>query len=210
MVLLNTKKKVSCSWKFQSFQSWWPLQGIKTLSADSSLKKINLGFPQQQNSICFHVRSNGISEGHIDFIQISEKITAGQIHQRCQNTQAQVSEPQSCALGLGTEGAQRALSCTHVEWNQEVFWIDFEDHLSIEPWHLEQGYKEWANSSILSSTQAAPLLCKEQKDPFYPWEHVSKKCFPEGGLTVLGTQSHPAGKAETEVFHLFSWCLVNL
>lgn len=75
------------------------------LSADRSLKKINLGFPQQQNSICFHVRSNGISEGHIDFIQISEKITAGQIHQRCQNTRAQVSEPRSCALVLGTEGA---------------------------------------------------------------------------------------------------------
>lgn len=40
------------------------------LLADSSLQKINLGFPQQQSGICFHVRSNGISEGRIDFIQI--------------------------------------------------------------------------------------------------------------------------------------------
>lgn len=77
-------------WKFQSSQSWWPLLGIKMLLADISLQKINLSFPQQQNGICFYVRSNSISEGHIDFIQILGKITAGNLHPWCQDTQVQV------------------------------------------------------------------------------------------------------------------------
>jgi len=45
---------------------------MKLLLADSSAEKINLGFPQQQNGVCFYVKSNGVSEGHIDLIRIVE------------------------------------------------------------------------------------------------------------------------------------------
>lgn len=163
------------------------------LSADRSLKKINLGFPQEQNSICFHVRSNGISEGCADFIQILGKTTAGQMHQQCQSTQVQDCEHQSCtwkALWLRGPESSELQPC------RDETQKSLGQSMSTEFWHLQQGYR-----TVSACLHPSSPLCSARitKGRFYLWEHVSKKCFLEGGQTVLGTQSQPAGKSDTDI-----------
>lgn len=98
-------------------------------------------------------------------------------------------------------------------WNPEIFravyehWVLTHRSASTEPWHLQQGCRIVSTCLHPSSPLCSTRMTKGR---FYLWEHVSNKCFPEGGQTVLGKQCQPAGKSDTDNSHLFSWGLESL
>lgn len=87
-------------------------------------------------------------------------------------------------------------------WNPEILRAVYEHRVlshrsaSTEPWHLQQGCRTVSICLYPSSPLCSARMTKGR---FYLWEHVSKKCFLEGGQTVLGMQSQPAGKSDTDI-----------
>lgn len=184
------------------------------LSADKSLKKINLGFPQEQNSICFHVRSNGISEGCIDFIQILGKTTTGQIHQRCWSTQAQDCEHQSCtwkALWLQGPESSELQPC------RDETQKSLGQSMSTEFCHTEKcQHRALAltaglqNSKHMSVSLLPSLLCKDDKRQVLPLGTRVKEMLSRRWTNSSGNAKPASWEVRHWYTHLFSWGLEGL
>lgn len=196
MFLLNSrKKKKSCiwKWKFPSSQSWWALLGIKTLLADSSPQKINLGFPSSRMAFVF-MSGGMVFEGHMDSIQIFREINSWP-HVSCTRT------PRYKCPCTWREGKQASGLCLRSgDRRHPQFWRPESSEL--------QPYRDFAGLSIVEVlTQRrgqhralTPTVGLQGRD----WISASLPPTGAGPLQVRERQVLPLGTCIREIFP-WSW-----